>query len=377
MENVKAKIFSWVNAFKLKFVGDRILVEASALTYVTLLSFVPLFAVLISIFGAFITKAEFDQKLLAYLDKFFLPESAQVIMLYLKEFSAKAKALGITGFIILISLALVLFESAESTMNKIWRVRRGRSFLNKLFVFTNFVFWIPLLLGLAVYYSYVFVKFQFVGGLLLSLALVFLGFFIFNFIIPNCKVEIKAAVLGAFISSVLWILLKHFFDVYVTYALSFRAMKNIYGSLFILPMFMVWVYFSWVIALIGSIIAYIKQFGCEVYNDSYGVCNFWNLFKVLKLLDIAFEEGKVLTFSELVKRTNIHPDKLSSVLNLLVDCDLVASSDEGYLLKRDLSKVEVRQIFDLCFSNSTSDFIDKFLSFYSSVSIKEFLRASN
>ncbi len=375
MDIVKKKnFFSFFPCLKRKISEDRILVEASALTYVTILSFVPLLAVVLSLFSAFITKGEIDQKLLSYLDRFFLPESAQAIVLYLKEFSAKAKALSITGSIILISIALVLFEAAEGTLNRIWKVKKGRTFLNKLFVFTNFIFWIPLLLGLAIYYSFKFTRFQAVGGLILSFVLVFFGFFILNFIIPYRKIDIKAAVLGAFVSSVLWILLKHFFDIYVTYAFSLRTMKNIYGSLFIVPVLFVWIFFSWVIALVGAVVAFIYQFGCSDDIGSFVVCDLWKVFEVLRFLDLCFERGNNPRLEDISKALNLDVEKASEILEFLREKGLVVLSEEGFfVLSKDLAQVKVKEIFRSCsFSENEKAFM-LFNETFGELSLKEFV----
>ncbi|NPA15023.1 MAG: YihY family inner membrane protein [Deferribacteres bacterium] len=373
MRVVKNRVFIFLRCLKKKISEDRVLVEASALTYVTVLSFVPLFAVIFSLFSAFITKGEIDQKLLSYLDRFFLPESAQAIVLYLKEFSAKAKTLSITGSIILISIALVLFEAAEGTLNRIWKVKKGRSFLNKLFVFTNFIFWIPLLLGLAIYFSFKFSRFQALGGLVVSFVLVFFGFFILNFIIPHRKVEIKAAVLGAFVSSVLWIFLKHFFDIYVNYALSLRTMRSIYGSLFIIPVFLVWVFFSWVVALVGAVVAFIYQFGCEDDGSSSLACELWSLFEVLCLFDTAFEEGRRLRLEDISKRLNLNVEKVWEILEFLREKGLVVFSEEGFfVLARDLAQLRVRDVFDGCAFGDSGAF-RVFLEDFGEISLKDFV----
>ena len=354
----------YLKALKWKFSQDRIFVEASSLTYTTLLALVPLFTFVISLFSAFIVKPQMEAKLIAFLNKFFLPQSAKAIIIYLKEFSSKMKALSISGLIALGPLAFALFESVEGSLNKIWRAKKGRRFVNKIFVFTNFIFWLPLLLGLAIYLSYKFVKVQAYFALAISFMLVFFGFFIFNFIIPNRKVEIKAAIIASAFSSVMWLVAKHFLDIYVSnISLSFKAMKNIYGSLFIIPVFMIWVFFSWVIALSGSVLAFIVQFGPSVDDKNREMCNFWLAYEVLKKLYFAFKTGDIIAVEDLARSLGRGPEIIEKVLAVLHDVDLIEfSENEAILLKKDFSGVRADVLVEICdeeLGHVTSHFISQ------------------
>jgi len=180
----------------------------------------------------------------------------------------KGARLGVTGAVLLVWLAIAMLSSIEGTFNDIWGVRRGRSWPVRIEKYGAVLFLGPLLLGLALGLTngphlqttrewlqsmpvFRHVLFQIVPAIAFCLA-----FTIFYLLIPNTKVHWDAALVGGFVGGILWQLNNY---VSVLYVSRWITNSRIYGSLAVIPVFMVGLYFSWLILLFGAQVAYAYQ----------------------------------------------------------------------------------------------------------------------
>ena len=343
---------SWIKGVVLKFFRDQCIVDASALSYVTILSLVPLIVVTFSIFSAFASLEALRERILDYLLKFMVPGSASAVANYITGFSAKAKTMGFGGLVALFSLAFSLFSASEQSLSKIWKVKRSRTFINRIFVFTNILFWVPLLLGASFYLSTKVAFIPYLGGLarlyfmILPLAISWIAFSFFFFIVPPCKVKLSAAVAGGGVAAVLWEIAKHLFDVFVTHTFSIKAFSVLYGSLMFFPVFLIWIYLCWVITLLGAEVAYAVHYGGNWEDTRPCVAGF--LTSVLLLLRLArgFMEGRgPMAEEELVNGVGLEATR--AILGVLAKEGVVAETEEGYILARPPETVRVKDLLDM------------------------------
>ncbi|MCW8130206.1 MAG: YihY family inner membrane protein [Planctomycetota bacterium] len=160
------------------------------------------------------------------------------------------------SFLILMFVAVMLFQTVEQTFNAIWKVNAGRSIFIKIAITTALVFWGPVVLLVSIWLTELFKDYPVLGLYVLPMLLTSLAFTAFYMIMPHVKVRLPAALCGGFVCAVLWELSKVGFIVYVTYAVG---MSKVYGSLAIIPILFGWVYLSWIVVLAGADLSYIVQ----------------------------------------------------------------------------------------------------------------------
>ena len=177
-------------------------------------------------------------------------------------------ALGVVGMLLLVAVAIRMLANVEATFNDIWGVTRGRSWLWRVVLYWTTITLGPLAiigaLGLASGPHFQTVKnffghMPFIGNLLfefLPLVVLWLTFALIYQLVPNTKVRFSAAFVGGIVGGSLWHVNNMFGFLYVS-----RVVTNskIYGSLGLVPVFMVGLYFSWVILLFGAQVAYAFQ----------------------------------------------------------------------------------------------------------------------
>ncbi len=292
------------------FVQNRCLVRASALSYTTLLAMIPLLAIAISVTSSLLKK-EGEHDIYQAVDKVIaqvmppatesasltnetflavppdsLPETnaavasadvanarvavQSVVAEHIHEFirNTRSGALGITGFALLIFIAISMLNSIESTFNDIWGVERGRDWLMRVGRFWVAISLGPILAAIAISLaggshfqatSAVIEKTPFIGTLLVQLAtLVFIWFtfaLLYQFV-PNTKVQFSAALAGGITAGTLWHLNNVFGFLYVSRVVGDSKM---YGGLGLVPVFMAGLYLSWAIMLFGAQTAYAFQ----------------------------------------------------------------------------------------------------------------------
>jgi membrane protein len=236
---------------------------AASLTFTTMLSLVPLLAVLLALFTAFPLFAElrgaFERNVLREL----LPEQyAGVILRYLNDFVTKAGRLTAVGLVFLFVTALAMVHTVDRALNDIWQVRQQRPLVQRLLVYWALLTLGPLVLGASVSASSVLLSIsqgwtsQIPGGLraLLDYAPVVLSglaFAAMYVVVPARRVAWGDALIGGFIAALAGELMKSGFSLY----LQGGSVTGIYGAFAAAPLFLLWVYLSWFAILFGAAIA--------------------------------------------------------------------------------------------------------------------------
>jgi len=245
---------------------DRIPQVAGSLTFTTLLSLVPLATVAFALFTAFPIFASFQKSLQMFLADHLMPEQINnQIFMYLNEFASKAKGLTTMGMIILFVTSVTTMMTVESAFNLIWRVRKPRPFAQRVLVYWAILTLGPILIGVSLSISsFLFTRsLQWVGEQNLpatfewalaaaTLPLTALAFTIGYVFLPNCRVEWRDAAVGGICAAVAFELAKRGFGFYVRRIPTYTA---VYGAFAAAPMFLLWVYLSWFITLVGAMIA--------------------------------------------------------------------------------------------------------------------------
>jgi len=241
------------------FQEDRSFEEAASLGYTSLLAMVPLLAVTFGIISAFPVFDEWSEQLQAFIFDNFMPATGEQIVPYLNTFLDSISSLALPGTIMLIVTALLLMVRIEVALNRIWRVERNRTILNRIVMYWAVLTLGPILIaaGLALSAQKVLGVLGMTEGIppgvhqVGTFLLTWLVFSLFFVLVPNRKVRIKHALIGAFLSTVLFEIAKTLFVAYVANA----NYKVIYGALATFPLFLFWLYIVWVVVLLGASLA--------------------------------------------------------------------------------------------------------------------------
>ena len=241
-----------------RFNADRGLQTASALTYTTLLSLVPLLAVSLAILSGFSAFEGMRESVKSAVLDVLLPTSKGPAAQYIDAFLANAQSLTTPGLAGIAVTALMLLSTIESTFNRIWRVQSPRSLGRRLLRFWSVLTLGPLLLGASLSLTSYFFAVADDGtvqsaiqriGRLAPLVLQWIAFTLLFVAIPQAQVRFRYAAIGGFVAAALFEVLKLGFAVYLDNTDNYRAL---YGALAAIPVFLVWLYASWTVILIGA-----------------------------------------------------------------------------------------------------------------------------
>ncbi|GJL82864.1 MAG: UPF0761 membrane protein [marine bacterium B5-7] len=243
------------------FGGDIFQLSAS-LAYTTLIALVPLITVVFSTLSLFPVFDEWTELIEQFIFQNFVPASGQVVSDYLQEFSSQAGQLTAIGLVVLLLTAVLLLATIEDAMNRIWKVHRGRSTGQRLMIYWTLVTLGPILIVASLAFSSSLLTNAFLNTSIESTSwalnylippLPFLlevaTFVVLYYLVPNCRTRFVNALIGAVIAAILFEIAKIGFSLYVS---EFNSYEVIYGTLGVIPIFLVWIYISWLVILIGA-----------------------------------------------------------------------------------------------------------------------------
>ena len=243
---------------------DQLAQVAGSLTFTTLLSLVPFLTIALGIFAAFPMFDEMRDALEEFLLDNVLPEQASdAVMTHVGAFAQKATGLTMAGVFALGVTAILLLQTIDRALNAIWRVPRPRPLAQRVLVYWTVVTLGPVLIGgglvltsLAVSLSLGFLPgSQWFAQLLLGvvpLLLTALAFAILYVAVPNRDVQWRHAAIGGVAAALGFEAMKNLFGLYVA---SFPSYQLIYGAFAAIPIFLLWIYMSWLVTLGGGLIA--------------------------------------------------------------------------------------------------------------------------
>jgi membrane protein len=251
--------------------GGMITLRAMSLVYTTLLSIVPLLAVSISVLRGFGVHDQLEPTLTGILAP--LGEQSAEISARIVGFveNMKIGVLGFVGLLMLIYTSIALIQKIESAFNYTWRLQSKRTLMQRFSDYLSVIMVGPVLVFSAVGItaslgSNYFVEFLNslpymndllrLGGKLLPFVLVIAAFTFIYMLVPNTRVQFRSALYGAVVAGVLWQTTGILFTSFVGGSSSYAA---IYSGLAILLVFMIWLYLSWIILLIGASISFYHQ----------------------------------------------------------------------------------------------------------------------
>ena len=243
---------------------ERLPSVASALAFITLLALVPLLTVMLAILSMFPFFVEWRDEIQTLLYSNLAPATGDAVQTYLQEFAGQAGSLTGLGLAGLLVTALFLLYTIEDAFNQIWSVSKGRTLSQRLLLYWAMLTLGPILMVISIavttylgsnilghWVSMASEPHEVVLGALPVLLQV-LGFFLMYLIVPSCPVRPRSALVGAVVALVLFELTKCGFVIFISY---FDTYQIIYGAMWSIPVFLLWIYLSWLVILLAACIS--------------------------------------------------------------------------------------------------------------------------
>ena len=241
---------------------EQLHVTAGYLSFVSLMSLVPLMMVALSVATAFPIFSDIHQSVEQFIFDNFVPTASDVVQQYLTSFVNNASKMSAVAISFLFFAALLLISAIDKTFNNIWQVTKKRRTVTSFAIYWMILTLGPILAGGSIAISSYIISFVTLGfdgsfGVtsmlfrLLPLVSSLAGFMLLYMLVPNKSVPFNCAVTGAFIAAVFFEFAKKAFALYLT---AFPSYQIIYGALAIVPILFLWVYVSWLIVLGGALI---------------------------------------------------------------------------------------------------------------------------
>lgn len=381
--------FSLYNAIKTvylcidRFIRDRILSNASALTYSTLLAIVPMMAILFAVARGFgfstILETQFRTNFGGS------PAACDAILQFVNSYIERTKGgvfIGI-GLVMLLWTVLNLISNIETTFNYIWGIKKARSVFRKITDYFSMLLLMPILIivstGLSLFVS-AFLKgmtdYDLLAPFIIFLIkllpfvvtwIMFTGLYIF---MPNTKVKLRYALLAGILAGSAYQIFQY---IYISSQIWVSSYNAIYGSFAALPLFLLWLQISWTICLFGAELSYAGQniqnfsFDRDTRCISRRYRDFISIL-IMSLIAKRFEKNEAPYTAEQLSLAYKIPVRLTKqVLYQLQEIELIhevltdnKSEEIAYQPSIDINKLNVAMLLDRIDTYGSENFkIDK------------------
>jgi membrane protein len=340
-----------------RFDQDRCLQIASSLTFTTLLALVPLATIMLTLLSAFPVFSGLGEQIHAFLLANMLPETAgKVVSGYIEQFTGRAGRLTVVGTASLAVTAFMMMFTMEHAFNSIWRVSRPRPLAQRILVY-----WAALTLGPVLIGASLSITSYVVGasmGLtrgapaagtailwLVPFALTWAAFTLLYYVVPNRAVRPRHALAGGLVAAFVFELMKRSFAVFIAQMPTYTL---VYGAFAVIPIFLLWIYFSWVVIVIGALItALAPDYAVmgEPPRRAHAV-GFGDALATLLVLAHAQQAPEMLDLRSIARATSLTVDQAEQLLERMAARGWIArSGSDRYALVYDKDRLLVGDVY--------------------------------
>jgi membrane protein len=359
-----------------RFMTDDCLMKASALTYYSLLSVVPVVALAFAIAKGFGFKESLEEQLQARLT------GHEEVVAWIQDFAlsyldnAKGGMIAGVGIVILFWSVMKILGYIEQAFNDVWDVQHSRTMVRKFSDYISFMLVATILLMVSssllvsvTSHIEIFNLGKVATPIIIWASPYIMIWVVFTFmflLMPNTKVNIYSALFGGIIAGSLFLLLQF---AYINFQIGMSKYNAIYGSFAALPLFLIWMHSSWLIVLLGAELSYAHQneksfeFEADTHNMSYHYQRLVSLLVVKKIVDHFKNEEPAPTMTELSVALKLPSRLVSELLRKLEDAgiivEIIPSQGErqiAYGPAFDIDKMTVSCIVGKLDKHGTSDF---------------------
>lgn len=342
----------------MRFEQDKCPQVAASLTFTTLLSLVPLLTIALTLFSAFPVFEEYSSQIKTFLLNSLMPDMAsKVITQYMRQFTDSAMRLTAVGIALLAVTAMWLLLTIEQAFNAIWRVEHSRPWFKRLVIYWAMITLAPLLIGASlaltswvVGLSMGYAKHVPVFGVgilkLLPVLLTWLAFAMLFHYVPNRYVPRDHALIGALVAALAFEAMNRAFGYYVSH---FPTYKLVYGAFASIPIFLMWIYLSWLAILSGAVIAAsLSYWRVPAARHSLPAELLLDALRVLRAMVDGLRDGKVSTLPELSNALHLSYDTLETIFEKLAAAGMICKAEgEGWLMLRDAQHIRAAELLRL------------------------------
>ena len=332
-----------------RFEDDKCRQQAASLTYTTLFAVVPMLNVFLVVISSIKALAPAREQVQHFIYSNLLPRSGVAVEQYLNRFTESSSNLTVVGILILFVTAILMLSSIEDAFNHIWRVNKARGGIIGFMRYWTIISLGPILLGSAFAISSTVASMNFLNDIagyeingsfwlwLISFALTWLGFSLLYWTSPNRSVPLRSAFISGMFSALVFEGLRQVFGLVMS---NFTSYQLIYGAFAAVPVFLLWIYLSWNVILLGVEISYaITAFSTRTDINRHPV------LILLDILELFYKRQKLgLSVSDedamaILGRGEFEDE--SSYLQILQDNNLIKRTDDSdYMLCRDLNFID-------------------------------------
>lgn len=262
--------FRYLRLLVWRFIDDNCTQKAASLTYTTLLSIVPMLAVVLVIFSTVPALAPMREQIQLVIYKNLLPSSGLQVSQYIDSFTQNSARLTVIGVGVLLFTTIMTLITIETAFNQIWKSNSQetgiKDGLKSILRHSLMVIATPIILAIAFIASSAIKSLDFfnqkiagygidwaVWGQLLSIAMTMAGFVALYWLMPKAKVPFKNALIAGISITVIFECTKQLFGLVIK---NFTSYEAVYGAFAVLPVFLLWIYLSWNLILLGVEISY-------------------------------------------------------------------------------------------------------------------------
>jgi membrane protein len=326
--------FRFLGFLAARFRQDRCTDMASSLTFTTLLSLVPLITIMLTFFSAFPQFADFSSQAKNIILQNMLPETGgKIISLYMEQFAENAARLTAVGIVFLAITSMLLIYSIDNAFNTIWRVTRQRTVVQRVLVYWAVLTLSPLLMGASLSMTSWLISMSvgspnnlspLVFAILKIMPVVFatLAFAFLFRVVPNRYVPMQHAFMGGAVSAIAFETMSRAFAMYIA---NFPTYKLVYGAFASIPIFLLWIYLSWLTVLLGAVLtATLSHWRSK--NGSLRLSQEEKLYYslcILRLMSEGLRSGVTQSLPMLSKELRLGYDSLEELLEKMSQANLV------------------------------------------------------
>jgi membrane protein len=348
-----------------RFNADGCFAASGALSYTTLVSLVPLAVLALGSLSAFPIFAPVRSELLALLFNNFVPSVGEQAAFWFRNFAESATQTTAIGFAGIAATGVLLLVTVEDQLNRIWRVTRARPWAHRVLAYWTLITLGPLLIGVSLtlwtYFDVAAQRAGFGGQAILWIRdgwphwsvrglpalLEFLALTLLYWLIPNCTVRWWNGALGALIATAAIEILKVGFSLYIGAASYYRT---VYGTLAAIPIFLLWMYISWMAVLLGAVVAAAMpswRGGGHIDEDAPGGVRLGVSLALVAALARAQRRGAAMTTEALAGELGIAPPTADRHLQPLAAAQFAARTQEGaWVLTRNPDTATLQDLYE-------------------------------
>jgi membrane protein len=358
MKAVGQNIIHFARYVAAKFKRDKCTQMAASLTFDTLLSLVPLITIALTLFSAFPVFADFSAQIKHFLLGNMLPDTGgKMISYYVEQFAESASKLTAFGLVFLALTAMLVMVTIDNAFNTIWHVSKPRPLIKRVLVYWAVLTLAPLLIGaslsltswlvgLSIGYTQQTPIFGTLTLKVVPVVLTTLAFSLLFRVMPNRYVPIRHAFIGGVVAATAFETMNRLFGFFIEH---FSTYKLVYGAFASIPIFLFWIYLSWLTILFGALIAASlsrwRHRGARQFNNA---TQFYFAVRILGAMQAGLVNGVVQSETSLSEQLHLAYEETEQILDKLLRAKFVRQlSETDWVMIRDPEYIALRELSSL------------------------------